>query len=434
MNIHVCSGRKLVCNREGKDMGTDGNNMEGPIHSLPASIGKTQQEMKGGWWLVVTLLVGIATIFSNLYATQPILPILSQSLAVSPTLSALTVSAPVLCVALASVIYGPLSDHVGRKPVMIGAACLLLLPTSLAALAVNLPMLVICRALQGLLIPGTTVVGIAYIQEEFPPAWRGMGMGAYVSATVLGGVEGRLQGGLIADWLGWHWIFISFAITTGLGTLLMALLLPGIKHGRQVSGRTELKLRQVGCIYLQLRTFFHQRRIIGASLMALSFFFTFISIFTYIPYRMKEAPFSLSDSAVSLLYLVYLVGLFVPLWVGRLSDKVGRRIVLGCTLSGVTVGILLTALPNLIGILMGLAVLCSSLFATQTVATAFVGDNANTARGSAASFYMLWYYIGGFLGPLLCGLAWQGLGWWGVLALCLIAISVSFVSLLTLCA
>jgi MFS transporter, YNFM family, putative membrane transport protein len=247
-------------------------------------------------------------------------------------------------------------------------------------------------------------------------------------------VEGRLQGGLIAAWLGWHWIFISFAITTGLGTLLMALLLPGIKPGRQVSGRTELKRRQVGWIYLQLRTFFHQRRIIGASLMALAFFFTFISIFTYIPYRMKEAPFSLSDSAVSLLYLVYLVGLFVPLWVGRLSDKVGRRIVLGCTLSGVTVGILLTALPNLIGIVMGLAVLCSSLFATQTVATAFVGDNANTARGSAASFYMLWYYIGGFLGPLLCGLAWQGLGWWGVLALCLIAISVSFASLLTLCA
>jgi hypothetical protein len=83
MNIHVFSDRKLVCNREGKDMGTDGNNVEGPIHSLPAPIGKTQQEMKGGWWLVVTLLVGIATIFSNLYATQPILPILSQSLAVS---------------------------------------------------------------------------------------------------------------------------------------------------------------------------------------------------------------------------------------------------------------------------------------------------------------------------------------------------------------
>jgi len=31
-------------------MGTDGNNVEGPIHSLPASMGKTQQEMKSGWW------------------------------------------------------------------------------------------------------------------------------------------------------------------------------------------------------------------------------------------------------------------------------------------------------------------------------------------------------------------------------------------------
>src|SRR5260370_39189030 len=205
-------------------MGTDGNTVEGPIHALAASIGKTQQEMKSSWWLIVTLLVGIAAIFSNLYATQPILPILSQSFAVSPALSALTVSVPVLCVALASVIYGPLSDRIGRKPVMIGAACLLLLPTGLAAFAVNLPMLVTCRALQGLLIPGTTVVGIAYIQEEFPPAWRGMGMGAYVSATVLGGVEGRLQGGLIVNSLGLPWIFISFPIPTCVGTLLLALL------------------------------------------------------------------------------------------------------------------------------------------------------------------------------------------------------------------
>src|SRR5258708_24472866 len=98
-------------------MGTDGNNVEGPIRALPASIGKTQQEMKGGWGLIVTLLVGIATIFSNLYATQPILPILSQSLAVSPALTALTGSAPVLYVARASVIHGPLSAQLGDERV-----------------------------------------------------------------------------------------------------------------------------------------------------------------------------------------------------------------------------------------------------------------------------------------------------------------------------
>jgi hypothetical protein len=63
------------------------------------------------------------------------------------------------------------------------------------------------------------------------------------------------------------------------------------------------------------------------------------------------------------------------------------------------------------------------------------GKELERARSAnEASFYMLWYSMGGFLGTLLCGLAWQVLGWWDVLALCLIAISVSFASLLTLCA
>ena len=120
--------------------GTESSNMEGLVHPPPGSIRATQQEMKGGWLLIATLLIGIATIFSNLYATQPILPILSQSLDVSPALSALTVSAPRslrssrirdLWTSFRSCRTQTCNDR---------AACLLLLPTSLAALAVNLPM------------------------------------------------------------------------------------------------------------------------------------------------------------------------------------------------------------------------------------------------------------------------------------------------------
>lgn len=93
---------------------------------------------------------------------------------------------------------------------------------------------------------------------------------------------------------------------------------------------------------------------------------------------MLAALFLISSSRLACLCLCGLVAY---------PDKVGRRLVLGCTLSGVTVGILLTSLPNLIGILIGLAVLCSSLFATQTVATAFVGHNANAARQRCLVLY-----------------------------------------------
>lgn len=380
---------------------------------------------------MVAILVGITLQFSNIYSTQPILPLLSKTFHVTPAISSLTVSVVVIGLGISALIYGPLSDRIGRKPVIVFTSFALLAPTLGAAFAPNFAIFLASRALQGLLIPGTTAVGLAYVQEDFPPRWRNLGTSAYASSTALGGLIGRLQGGFIATAFGWQWAFGSFLITILFSAILMLLWLP--KPAFTNVKNIQIKPRELIQVYTALPAFFRQRRIIGGAVIGLTMFLSFISIFTYLPYRVQQPPFSLSADATSLLYLVYLGGFFVTPLAGLLAAQLGQRAIIGLSLGLMMIGMLLTSLFNLVIIIAGLLLLNIGLLAAHAAASSFVGDQAKSGRGSATSFYLVWYYVGGMIGPPLSGLAWQSSGWIGVLVITLGSTVLAIISLCTLC-
>src|SRR5450759_2079136 len=155
-----------------------------PIASTP------QKQPKLG--ALVTLFLAPAFIFANMYTTQAILPVLSLDFNISAPTAGLTVSLLVLAVAIGSLIYGPLSDRIGRKKVMVCASFLVIIPTLLCGFAPNFTTLVILRALQGLLMPGLTSVAIPYVNEEYEGKGRGLAMGIYVCGLTLGGLFARV--------------------------------------------------------------------------------------------------------------------------------------------------------------------------------------------------------------------------------------------------
>jgi len=69
----------------------------------------------------LVLYLGTVAAYADMYLTQPILPLLSREFGVGPARAGFTVSAVVLAIAAASSFYGPLSDVLGRKRVMVGA-------------------------------------------------------------------------------------------------------------------------------------------------------------------------------------------------------------------------------------------------------------------------------------------------------------------------
>ena len=107
-------------------------------------------------------LIGVFA-FLQVYSVQAILPLLLQDFQASVVQVGNTVGATVLAVALTSPFVGMLSDAIGRKKIIVGSLLFLAIPTGLIAATDSIQLLTLLRFLQGLAVPGITVVTIAYI-------------------------------------------------------------------------------------------------------------------------------------------------------------------------------------------------------------------------------------------------------------------------------
>lgn len=373
---------------------------------------------------IATLCFGTVAVISDIYVAQPILPLLSASFGVSPTVAGLAVSLNILALSFALLIYGPVSDYLGRKPVMVATAFMLAVPTAMIALTTNFPAFLTLRAVQGLFVAGIAAIAMAYISEEFPPAGVGRVMGIYVSAMVASGLFGRVFGGVLAGLFSWRVTFITFSLLNLLGAWLMLQFLPASKNFKRNTG--------LFASYSGMFRHFKNRRLVGAFLIAFTLFFTFTGTFTYVTFYLSAPPFSLSTVVLSLIFLAYVTGVISP-FAGALSGRLGRRPVIGFGLAVATLGILLTLVASLPVIISGLVLLCTGLFSTQPAASALVGDTAVVGKGSATSLYLFFYYTGGSIGAVLPGFFWTSCGWPGVIASCCAAVVIAFFSLFALC-
>src|SRR5918911_3966086 len=155
--------------------------------------------------------------FVNLYATQPLLPLLQRTFDASRFEVGLTVTAPTIAVAVSAPFVGRLADTLGLKRVIVGSAFLVAVTTMLAVFSTSLRQLIAWRFVQGLVTPGVFAGTIAYIHEMWPASRAGRAVAAYMTGTIVGGFTGRALAGLIAADASWHQAFaalaaISFAI------------------------------------------------------------------------------------------------------------------------------------------------------------------------------------------------------------------------------
>lgn len=357
----------------------------------------------------IALCLGTAGVFADMYTTQAILPVLGRDFGLAPAVTGLTISAVVLAVAGGSLIAGPLSDRIGRKPVMVGASALLVVPTLLCGLAPTFGSLVFFRALQGLLMPGLTSVAIVYVNEQFPPRQRGAAMGVYVGGQVLGGLLARGASAALTGLLSWHYALAFFALPTAAGAVVLARYLPASPRPKQ--GHLGVRWADVG---VHLRN----RRLLATCAIGFTLFFGFIGTFTYVPYYLTARPFLLPPASLGFIYLVWATGVFSPL-AGAWSMRVGRHRAIAASLGLACAGMLITLVPSLPIIVLGLALLAVGMFTAIPSVNLLIGEVTTVAKGTASAIYLCCYYLGGSVGAVVPGLAWERRGWPGVIALCL---------------
>jgi MFS transporter, DHA2 family, multidrug resistance protein len=115
---------------------------------------------------------------------------------------------------------GWLGNHFGRKRVFISCIGMFTLASILCGMALNLPMLILARILQGAGGGAMVPIAQAILLESFPPQKRGIAMATFAQAVVVAPIIGPTLGGWITDNYSWRWIFY---INVPVGLLAMFL-------------------------------------------------------------------------------------------------------------------------------------------------------------------------------------------------------------------
>src|SRR5262249_2974466 len=157
------------------------------------------------------VLAGFAA-FLDLYATQPLLPLLARTFHASAFQVGLTITVPTIAVAIAAPGVGRLADRFGLRRVILTSAIALTIATALAATATSLAQVIGWRFVQGIVTPGIFASTIAYIHEVWPASRAARGTAAYMSGTVIGGFIGRAVAGIVAADSTWHMSFVALAV------------------------------------------------------------------------------------------------------------------------------------------------------------------------------------------------------------------------------
>jgi len=245
-------------------------------------------------------------------------------------------TAYLLTMAVATPIFGKISDLYGRKPVFIGGTIVFLLGSLLCGISQSMQQLIIFRAIQGLgagaLIPMTfTIIGDIYSIKE-----RAKTQGLLSSVWGISSLVGPLLGGYVVDYLSWRWVFV-FNLPFGL--LSMVFIARYLKENK-VRRKARVDVAGVLLFALGMGALLFGLTIGGQNLpwtspLLLAILFSavlLLIVFLFVELRVPEPMLPLGlfrvrniafSTGANLLVSTLIIGLstYVPLWVQGVSGE-----------------------------------------------------------------------------------------------------------------
>lgn len=171
--------------------------------------------------LVLSLLLGLQPITTDLYL--PALPTIAQGFGAAMPQAQLTLSALLLAFGLSQLVWGPLSDRFGRRPILLTGGVLYVLASVGSAAVTSIEQLIVLRSLQGAAMGAGVMCARAVVRDLYAPTegarimskgLTGLGVIACLSAPV---------GGLLAEYFGWRVTLLALAVFGALALLVVAL-------------------------------------------------------------------------------------------------------------------------------------------------------------------------------------------------------------------
>jgi predicted MFS family arabinose efflux permease len=337
-------------------------------------------------------------IFFQAFMVAPLLPRLAQVFSVPIQTIGLIIPAYLIPYGAATLVYGPLSDRLGRRPILVGSLAAFILLTALTATVQSAPALLVLRLLTGLGASGVVPLALAFIGDVVPFRERGRALGWLFGAMAGGIAFGSTFGAVLEPFLTWQGLFLSVAVLAVLG---FVALLPRLSElPSQPSSQAKRTLGDVLSAYGAL---LRERRGLRTYAYVLFTGLFHSGTFTWLGYALARR-YGLGEVGIGLALLGYGIPgfLFGPL-IGRAADHWGRNrlIPLGIAIGGAAACALAFVVPLPVTILLVTA-LSLGYDMTQPLLAGIVTD-LSAQRGLAMGLNVCTLFTGFGLGSLLLG-------------------------------
>ena len=188
-------------------------------------------------WRLLALLIAMTGVGSlSLNILVPAIPSMVAKFATEPAHVQLTVSLYLLGLAVAQLIFGPLSDRFGRRPVVLAGLALATVASTAAIFAANIASLITARVVQSLGASTGQTIGRAIIRDLYDREQAASMIGLVTSVVVLMPMAAPLIGGILDTLFGWESIFVFTTILSLTVFVWAVIALPETRKGSTAPG------------------------------------------------------------------------------------------------------------------------------------------------------------------------------------------------------
>lgn len=349
------------------------------------------------WLLVLVTLSG--TMAMHIFV--PALPVAGAALGAAPASMQQTISLYIIGLAVGQLIYGPISDALGRRPALLAGLALYLAGSALSLLAPSIEWLIGARLLQALGGASGLTLGRAIVRDTSPPSRITKDIATLNLLTLIGPGLGPIVGAYLADHFGWRAVFIFLTLIACAMLACAWRLLPETNRLRR-----PLHVRGIAADFRSLLGNRHYTPFLLGGACATTAIYPYLVTAPYIVHEQLGLPISVVGWFAAATILGASVGNFTT---QRLAGRVstGQMMLTGAGIS-LSMAILLLVL-QLWGNLTATALIAMTVILTfgsglsSPVSLARALASAPTLAGSAAGLYGFGQMTMGAIGTKLVG-------------------------------
>lgn len=344
---------------------------------------------------------------TNIYCTQPILPLIAGGLNVELTMANLVAGAALLGFATGLAFLLPLGDRVDRRQLILWQVVIAFIVAVISALAPNIATLIAASFAFGV-VSGVPQQLVPFAATMSPPAERGRSVGTVVGGIMVGILLGRTISGGLGALYGWRAVYVFQAVLMVPVWFLCKSLLPKSQPTTDLS---------YGRLLASLWPLVRDHRAIRDSMFVQALLWAcFNAFWVNLAALLVSGPWHLNSAWAGAFGIIGAAGAFAASAGGRLADRRGPRYVVGLSIGVVLLSYIILAGANsslallVIGVIVLDVGVQAGLVSNQT--RAFSADPR--AQGRINSLYMTAIFTGGGLGVAISGWLMTHYGWTGV--------------------